>query len=490
LGRRAVRGESIRTQEIKVFNAASNPFSRRSFLKTTASGFGYLAFAGLSTWASQAARAAEASSTNPLAAKPPHFPARAKRVIFLCMDGGPSHVDTFDYKPRLAAEDGKLFQGRAGAPGFYGTPTIMGSPWKFAKHGQSGLWVSELFPEVAKHVDKLCIVNGMQTDIPNHPQAFAQMHTGAFQFKRPSMGAWTLYGLGTENQELPGFITLAPPANNGGPVNYGSSFLPAIYQGTRIGISPLPIADASISNVANHRRGVSSQRMQLDFIQSLNRSALDRDSSNPGVEGSIESFELAFRMQAAMPKVMDLAGESDATKKLYGIGSDSTDDFGRQCLLARRFVEAGVRFVELCHSGWDQHRKLREDHSKNCHAVDKPIAGLLADLASRDLLKDTLVIWGGEFGRTPYAQNGDGRDHNSKGYTMWMAGGGLKSGIAYGKTDEYGYEAIENKVHVHDWHATILHLLGLNHEKLTYRYASRDFRLTDVHGNVVKDIIA
>jgi hypothetical protein len=453
-------------------------FSRRRFLKTTGSGFGYLAFAALAT------EAAARDAANPLAPKQGHFPARAKRVIFLCMEGGPSHVDTFDYKPRLSADDGKPF-----GKGRLSGAKLLGSPWKFRKYGQSGLYVSELFPEVGKHADQLCVVNGMQTDLPNHPQAFQQMHCGIFQFPRPSLGAWVLYGLGTENANLPGFITISPPMNNGGPANYGSSFLPATYQGTRIGANGRPVSDAQVSNLHNGKRSTDAQRAQLDFVQELNRRALERDGVNPAVEGVIESYELAFRMQGELPKVMDLEKESKATQQLYGLGDRDTDNFARQCLLARKFVEAGVRFVEVTHGGWDQHRNLRDDHAKNSRAVDKPIAGLLTDLQERGLLKDTLVIWGGEFGRTPVAQNGDGRDHNNKGYSLWLAGGGVKAGQNYGQTDEYGYEAVENKVHVHDWHATILHLLGLDHEKLTFRYAGRDMRLTDVKGNVVKGIV-
>ena len=456
--------------------------SRRTFLKTTASGFGYVAFAALSTEA-----AAEEARTggNPLAPKSPHFAARAKRVIFLCMDGGPSHVDSFDYKPQLQADDGKpLGRGRLA------NARLMASPWKFHRYGESGLCISDLFPETAQHADDLCVVNSMQTDIPNHPQAFAQMHTGIFQAPRPSMGAWVLYGLGTENRNLPGFITMCPPVGNGGPVNYGSAFLPAIYQGTRIGFSNRPVADARISNLENSRRSTAAQRIQLDYVQQLNRTARERDGVSPAVDGVIESYELAFRMQNELPGLMDLGRESQAAKDLYGIGERETDDFGRQCLLARRFVEAGVRFVELCHAGWDQHRSLRELHGRNALAVDRPIAGLLRDLKSRGLLQDTLVIWGGEFGRTPTAQNGDGREHNNKGYTMWMAGGGVKGGIAFGRTDEYGSEAVEDKVHIHDWHATILHLLGLDHERLTVRHAGREMRLTDIKGNVVRGILA
>jgi hypothetical protein len=399
------------------------------------------------------------------------------------MEGGPSHVDSFDYKPKLQADTGKpIGKGRAA------NATLMASPWEFKQYGQSGIWVSDLFPEVAKKVDDLCIINGMQTDIPNHPQAFLQLHTGIFNFPRPSMGAWVLYGLGTENENLPGFITLCPPVTNGGASNYGSSFLPAIFQGTRIGFNEQPIAQAKVSNIANPRRSREEVRKQLDFVQALNRDALERDQVNPAIEGVIESYELAFRMQGELPVVMDLAKESKATQKLYGIGTPTTDDFGRQCLLARRFAEAGVRFIEICHGGWDQHRLLEQDHGRHAAATDLPIAALLTDLKARGLLDDTLVIWGGEFGRTPFAQ-GDGRDHNNKGYTMWMAGGGLKGGITYGRTDEYGLETIENSVHIHDLHATVLHQLGLDHEKLTFRYAGRDMRLTDVKGRVVTDIM-
>jgi uncharacterized protein (DUF1501 family) len=329
----------------------------------------------------------------------------------------------------------------------------------------------------------------MQTDVPAHPQAFLGMHTGSFQFVRPSLGAWTLYGLGTQNENLPGFISLTPPAGFGGAQNYGSAFLPAIYQGTRIGSDNRPVAGAELHNLASPLNA-SAQRAELELVQTLNREALARDHYNPDIEGVIQSYELAFRMQSQMPQVMDLTKESEATKKLYGLDSAVTEDFGRKCLLARRFIEAGVRFVEIAHGNWDQHFNLTNALEKNCSSVDAPIGGLLTDLAQRGLLKDTLVIWGGEFGRTPHAQGGDGRDHNNKAFTMWMAGGGVKGGLSYGTTDEYGYEAVQNKMPVHDLHATILALLGLDHEKLTFRYAGRDFRLTDVHGQVAKEIIA
>lgn len=456
----------------------SAPFSRRHMLKTLSSGFGYLAFAGLATRASGAVTAAP---EGPLSPKAPHFPARAKHVIFLSMRGGPSHVDTFDYKPKLTADTGK--------PGKRPGTSLLGSKWKFAQQGRSGLWISELFPSVAKHADQLCLVRSMQTDVPAHPQAFLKMHTGSFQFVRPSLGAWSLYGLGTQNENLPGFISLTPPSAFGGAQNYGSAFLPAIYQGTRIGADNRPIAGAEVRNLASPL-SVQAQRAELDLVQTLNREALQKDKVNPDVEGVIESYELAFRMQSQMPQVMDVSKESEATKKLYGIGNAATEDFGRKCLLARRFVEAGVRFVEIAHGNWDQHFNLTTALENNCRSVDEPIAGLLTDLAQRGMLKDTLVVWGGEFGRTPHAQGGDGRDHNNKAFTMWMAGGGVKGGLSYGQTDDYGYEAVENKMPVHDLHATMLALLGLDHEKLTYRYAGRDFRLTDVHGTVAKEILA
>jgi hypothetical protein len=462
------------------------PFSRRALLKSASAGFGYLAFAGLSTWA--------AEKDTPLAPKRTHFPARAKHVIFLCMEGAPSHVDTFDYKPRLPDLDGKAMPGARG----FGAK-VLASPWKFRQQGRSGLWISELFPELGKQADQLCLLRGMHTDVPAHSQAFLQMHTGIFQFKRPSMGAWAFYGLGTDNENLPGFVTISPPLQNGGPANYGSAFLPAVYQGTPISLGFGGFGGGGfggrggggpprVSNISNPSQSSDAQRKQLDFLQSLNREALDREPHNAEIEGAIESFELAFRMQKDLPKVIDVANESAATKALYGVGDQATDGFGRQCLLARRFVEAGVRFVEITSNGWDHHRDLKNALGNKAAAVDKPIAGLLRDLKSRGLLQDTLVVWGGEFGRTPYAQGTDGRDHNARGFTTWMAGGGVKGGFSHGGTDDYGYEAVEGKVHIHDWHATILHLLGLDHEKLTYRYAGRDMRLTDVKGNVVKDV--
>ncbi len=377
-------------------------FTRRDVLGNLACGFGWLAFAGL------AGRNAIAADANPLVPKQPHFPARAKRVIFLCMRGGPSHVDTFDHKPKLTADNDK--------PGKRPGTKLLGSKWKFTQHGKSGLWISELFPNIAKHADEMALVRSMQTDLPAHPQAFVKMHTGNSQFVRPSLGAWTLYGLGTENQNLPGFITLSPPAGFGGAQNYGSAFLPAIYQATRIGRDNRPVVGAQVRNIQT-TLGPTAQRAELELIQTLNREALRRDKYNPEIEGVIESYELAFKMQSQMPAVMDIEKESEATRKLYGIGGTSrggggTDDMGRKCLLARKFIEAGVRYIEINHGNWDQHFNLSNALEGNCTSVDQPIAGLLTDLKQRGLLKDTLVVWSGEFGRTPHAQGGDGRDHN------------------------------------------------------------------------------
>lgn len=473
-----------------------NPsLSRRNSLKSIASGFGYLAFASL---AQEAAARDATAKADPLAKKSTHFPAKAKRVIFLCMNGGPSHIDLFDYKPLLGAHAGARVPNSVLA----GNPGLMASPFKFAQHGQSGQWLSELSPHLAKHADELCFIHSMHTDLPNHSQAFIQMHTGSFQFNRPSLGAWTLYGLGSENTNLPGFITLNPPAENGGAQNFGSAFLPAIYQATKIGTNQIPGFYAALlgidkepgpplRNIANSRLSPPLQRQQLDLIRDFNASKLELDGYNPEIEGAIESFELAFRMQDEVPQLLDLANESKSTLAAYGVGPGlPTDVFGKQCLLARRLVEAGVRFIELtAPKSWDHHFLLQTALPEACQATDQPVAALLADLKERGLFDDTLVIWAGEFGRTPYAQSGTGRDHNNKGYTIWMAGGGVKRGMTYGATDDLGYEAVQDPVHIHDWHATILHLLGLDHKQLTYNYAGRDFRLTDIYGKVVHEII-
>ena len=448
--------------------------SRRDALKGLSAGFGYMAFAGL---------ASQAAVISPLAPRRPHFVPKAKRVIFCCMRGGPSHVDTFDHKPALVRDKGKEL------PKFRNRE-LMPSPWEFKRHGQSGLQVSELFPNLAQHVDDLCLLNGMYSSVPAHPQSFLQLHTGSFQFVRPSMGSWVLYGLGSENQNLPGFISLCPPDNVGGAQNYGSAFLPAFYQGTKIGNFNQNIKAASLRNLGNQNMSGKLQRRQLDFVQSLNRDLLDRKKQSSQIEGVIESYELAFRMQSAVPELMDANDENESTLEQYGINNRATENFGRQCLMARRFAEAGVRFIEITHGNWDQHRNLNAALTRNCAATDKPLAALLKDLKERGLLEETLVVWGGEFGRTPHIRQDDGRDHNSTGFSFWMAGGGVKGGMVHGATDEHGVAAVENRMHFHDLHATILHLLGLNHEKLTYKYAGRDFRLTDVHGEIAHDIIA
>jgi hypothetical protein len=450
-------------------------------LRRAGAGFGSLALAGLAGLEAQAA-------SDPLAIKAPHFPARAKRVIFLFMHGGPSQVDTFDYKPLLRRDHGKPLPFAARKVVSSETFGLMQSPWEFR---QSGAWVSDLFPETAKLVDDLCFIKSMWGSNSRHGGALLELHTGSDTFVRPSMGSWITYGLGTENASMPGFVTISPTQSHGGANNYGSAFLPAPYAGTAIGATGIPAREARIPFIANQETPRTVQRMELDYLREVNEKQLVLTGPDRALEGRIESFELAFRMQSEAPELQDLEKESEATRKLYGIGDPMTDDFGRQCLMARRLSEKGVRFVQVSHSyKWDQHQNLQRDHEQNAREVDVPIAGLLRDLKARGLLRDTLVLWGGEFGRTPTAQAADGRDHNPEAFTMWLAGGGVQAGLSYGETDEYGYYSTVNRVHFHDLHATILHLLGLDHTRLTYRYAGRNFRLTDVHGNVVKDILA
>ncbi len=460
------------------------PITRRQLLQSVSCGFGYMAFAGLAHQA-----AAKDDFENPLAPKPSHFPAKAKRVILLCMQGGPSHVDLFDYRPELKAFAGKSPGESSGLNGQKGRK-LQPSPFEFKPQGKSGLMMSSLWPHLSQHADDLCMINSAYTDVPNHPQAIIQLHTGNFQFVRPSMGSWVLYGLGSDNQDLPGFVTIKPLDRLGGAQNYGSGFLPAVYQGTRIGSSSDSAKGVKFGNIKNEEFSEPLQRKQIDLVQAMNRRLAQRQEANTEIEGIIESYELAFRMQSAVPRLLDIAGESQSTFKKYGIGEGSTDDFGRQCLMARRCAEAGVRFIELTHQGWDQHNNLKSKLTANTKATDQPIAALLSDLKERDMLKDTLVIWSGEFGRTPAVKQDDGRDHNATGFSMWMAGGGVKGGYKHGSTDEFGIAAVEDKFHIHDLHATTLHLLGLDHTKLTFKYAGRDFRLTDVYGNVVDKIIA
>lgn len=454
-------------------NPFTNP-SRRDALRMMSSGFGMLALNGIA--ASQVSQQTSAA-----------LPGRAKRVIFLCMTGAPSHVDTFDHKPMLTKRDG------ASLSGFRRGAKLMGSPWAFKPGGESGLMISELLPEIGKQADHLCLLRGMHTDVPAHAQATTKLHTGSFQFVRPSMGAWTLYGLGTENQNLPGFVTLNPPRNQGGAQNYGSSFLPATFQGVPIKVGGGQRgrqAEDPVADIRNPRQSDEQQRAQLDLLRKLNETNARRRKGSDDIEAVIQSYELAFRMQSELPELLDISKEKQRTLEAYGIGEAETDAFGRQCLTARHLAEAGVRFIEVGMGGWDHHRNLREDLPAKCREIDKPIAALLADLDRSGMLEETLVVWSGEFGRTPFAQNGDGRDHNNRGFTSWMAGGGVKGGFSYGATDENGIEAVEGRVSIHDWHATILHIMGLDHERLTYPYAGRDFRLTDVHGEVARDILA
>ncbi|MGE0607836.1 MAG: DUF1501 domain-containing protein [Pirellulales bacterium] len=455
--------------------AAGAPFTRRQVLRTTGAGFGYLALAGM-LGANRPAAAEQASTPGLLAPKRPHFAAKAKRIIFLFMEGAMSHVDTFEYKPRLKEDNGKSAPGGA---------TLTASKFSFSQHGQSGTWVSELFPHVAGHVDKLCFIRGLHTDTPAHPQAVIQLHTGTAlaSLTRPSMGAWLLYGLGSENQDLPGYVTINPSPNFGGAINYGSAFMPAHLQGTRI-------ADNGEMRNLRPRLPASLQRRQLDLIQEMNRDLLEGPGAPDEIDGVIQSFELAFQMQAKVPEVLDISSEPQAMLDAYGVKPGPHGSFARQCLMARRLSEAGVRFVEITQSGWDHHGNLHAGLIKQSSMVDQPVAALLTDLEQRGLLDETLVLFGSEFGRMPTAQGPDGRDHNITGYPMWLAGGGVKQGFSYGNTDQYGLHAVEGRMHTTDLHATLLALMGLNHEALTYGYAGRDFRLTDVAGDVVTDIIA
>lgn len=460
--------------------------NRREALRVSTCGMGSLALASLCQ--EEANAASDKSSTkyvSPLSPKEPHHDPRAKRMIFLHMRGGPSHMETFEIKPELNKRHGQAAKSKS--------RKLVGNRWDWKQRGKSGLWVSDLLKHTAVHADDLCVLSGMHTDIGNHTPAMLFLHTGNFAFTRPSMGSWLLYGLGTENQNLPGFVSISPPIINGGSKNYGQAFLPAVYQGTALGDIKTPVKDAKIGNIRNSKLKPDLQRDQLDLVQGFNRELSLQDPRDTQIDAVIESYERAFRMQADLPDVLDLSGETKETLASYGIGDGlKSDNFGRQCLLARRMVEAGVRHVEVCDEFWDQHSALVKGHEARAAATDLPIAGLLADLKQRGLLEDTLVVWGGEFGRTPDTakKDLDGRDHNPAGYTMWLAGGGAKGGTQYGATDELGYSAVEGRVHMHDLHATILHLMGLDHTKLTYRYAGRDFRLTDIGGRVVQEALS
>jgi hypothetical protein len=471
------------------FNA---PSTRRTMLRNTAAGFGSLALSGI--LASQNnARASTNNFGNSGELKRLHFPQRARRIIFLFMWGGPSHVDLFDPKPRLTQHHGQLISAEAvGSKNSKGNVgSALGSPFKFRQHGDGGVWISELFPQVAQHADRLCVINSIHTEGIAHGEALLRLHTGQANLVRPSIGSWLSYGLGSENENLPAFITISPPRGHGGVQNYGNAFLPAIHQGTAIGSAETPISQARIANLGNPRIDTRTQRQQLDLVQTLNQEHLTAIENDQGIEGLIANYELAFRMQSTIPELMNLDTESAETHDLYGIGKEPTDNFGRQCLLARRFAEAGVRYIQVSTDyTWDHHQKVVEGHVGEAARVDRPISGLLTDLARRGLLEDTLVVWGAEFGRTPSSENTDGRGHHPQAFTMWLAGGGAKGGFTYGTTDEFGYAPVENPVHMHDLHATLLYSLGIDHEQLTYRHAGRDFRLTDVHGNIVQELFA
>ena len=473
------------------YSSPVQPFSRREMLKTTACGFGSLALAGL-------CQQAQASAPATLLQRQPMFPARAKRVIFLFMAGGPSHVDSYDYKPELIRNHDKDYDFTGVRFGTFGKKSnrkLMKPLWRFKQYGQRGQHVSDLFPYTAQHVDDLCFIKSTHTEGVAHGPSTLFLHTGATNLIRPSVGSWVTYGLGTENKNLPGFVTLQPSGSKGGPRNHSNAFLPAIFQGTAIGKAGQSASEATLRNAVNTTLPKAEQERRFRLLQKLNAAQLATKPQDDQLEAVAESFELAWRMQMNAPEVFDLSNETEPTKRLYGIGEKHTNDFGQQCLMARRMAESGVRYIQVNYADestnprWDQHSNMPK-HMDHARATDKPVAGLLADLKRRGLLDETLIWWGGEFGRTPFSQSGDGRDHNPRGFTTWLAGAGVKPGISYGETDELGDTAVENKVHMHDLHATILHILGLNHEKLTYRYAGRDFRLTDVHGSVVHDILS
>ncbi|MFN5053574.1 MAG: DUF1501 domain-containing protein [Planctomyces sp.] len=461
--------------------------NRRRWLQNSACGFGALAF---HAFADEVARA-----TGPGSVLPHHSP-RARRVLFLFMHGGVSQVDSFDPKPALRKWHGKPLPIRGldrldielqdGA----GYGKVLDSPWRFRQHGQSGAWFSELWPQLAKHADDLCFIRSMHTRGTSHGQAVSMIHTGDDNLLRPSVGAWVSYGLGTENENLPGFVSVTPPAGHGGTRNYGAAFLPIHHQATTLGHSASKTSEATIEFLESGERHPGDQQRQMELLQMLNRKHLNQVQDSR-IEGVIRSFETAARMQGVAPQLIDISSETAATRELYGLNRPETADFGHRCLLARRFCEAGVRYVQVSTPYvWDQHGGLQKGHTKNALSTDLPIAGLLTDLKQRGLLEDTLVVWGTEFGRTPVAEGKDGRDHNPAGFTIWLSGGGVRAGYSHGATDEFGYFAQENKVHMHDLHATILHLLGINHQQLTYRSAGRDFRLTDVYGNVVHEVLA
>ncbi|MCF7960177.1 MAG: DUF1501 domain-containing protein [Pirellula sp.] len=466
-----------------------NLMSRRLILRQSACGFGAVAANALlgSTFAVPAANGGLIGT---------HHAPKAKRIIFLFMFGGVSQVDSFDYKPALNKRHGELLSfndaRQLAKTGKATEQKLLASPWKFKQYGQSGHWASELFPGTAEHIDDLCLLHGMHTEGVAHGPATLFLHSGSTNMTRPSMGSWVNYALGSENENLPGFVSITPKAP-GGSRNYGAAFLPPKFQGTRL--VSTSAEQFSIENLTRDDLPISEVAKQVDVLTRLNRIQLERRSTyDSELEAALESYELAWKMQRMAPEILDLSTETKATLNMYGIDDPVTKDYGQKCLLARRLCESGVRFIEVNYGSdsgnWDQHSDLPK-HADHAKAVDRPIAGLLTDLKQRGLLDDTIVWWGGEFGRTPYSEGkGTGRDHNPGGFTVWLAGGGIKSGFAYGKTDELGFAGIEERVHMHDLHATLLHQLGLDHKRLTYKHAGRDFRLTDVHGRVVQNIIA
>jgi hypothetical protein len=464
-------------------------------LKRTACGFGAVALTVLAEELGYGddLKTPQHEPANLFAPRTPHFPAKCKNVIFLYMDGGPSQVDSWDPKPQLDKDNGKPFAMKIEPTQFNNVGKTLASPWKFRKYGESGIPVSDLFPHIAKHVDDLAVIRSMTSNFSEHTNANYFLHTGNGQQGRPSMGSWFGYGLGSECHNLPGFVVLngglIPP---GGLDNFNSGFLPASYQGSVFTSQNPPVA-----NIRRTEATDALQRSKLDLLKKLDAGVLDRIGHVDQLESAILNYELAYRMQIAVPSLMDLKDETEATRKMYGLDEKTkgTATFGRQCLLARRLVERGVRFIELtCGSvsgdRWDQHGGLKKGHTGNALAVDQPIGALLADLKQRGLFDHTLVVWSGEFGRTPFAQGSDGRDHNPFGFSLWMAGGGVKGGTIHGATDEYGYKAVENRQEIHDLHATMLHLCGIDHERATFRFGGRDMRLTDVHGHVIKEILA
>jgi hypothetical protein len=463
-------------------------------LRDAGCGFGSLALTALMcdrAWSRTLPGSEDAD--HPLAPRPPHYAAKVKRVVYLYMDGGPSQVDTFDPKPRLAEENGKPFRMKIEPTQFNNIGKTLQSPWKFRRYGECGTPVSELFPHVAQHVDDLAVIRSMTSAFSEHTNANYFLHTGNGFQGRPSMGAWVGYGLGSECEDLPGFVVLngglIPP---GGLDCFNSGFLPATYQGSVF--SP---GDQPLANITPREKSPRLQQNKLALLKKLDQHKLQTLGSSDQIESAIANYELAFRMQAAVPELSSLDGETESTRRLYGLESKhkGTATFGRQCLLARRLLEKGVRFIELTcpgvgHDRWDQHNNLKDGHQDNARAVDQGIGALLTDLKQRGLFEDTLVVWSGEFGRTPFAQGTNGRDHNPFGFSLWMAGGGIQGGTIYGATDEYGYKAVENKLEIYDLHATMLHLLGMDHKRLTYFWGGRDMRLTDVHGKLIEGILA